>query len=425
MSIIDEKWEFLFSKYHIAEQIRENGRFFITADQIREAKEPRLMTKFDTRESLPKVFGQDMGILPVTRGTYVLGDFDLYQDFPESSRETVRIQEMKVPDYLETIDCTDIRSEAAAINAAMLSGILEDFLGERELRQTVSGRMGSGSFAFSLYDRKGSKRQRIEVVNSQMELDGGFEGWNSFTVLEAKNVLHSDFLVRQLYYPFRYWDSRIRKQVRPVFLVYSNKIFRLLEYEFTDFECYNSIRLVQEKHYSLENTKITFTDLWELSLSVTPKEEPPGVPFIQADSFEKVISLVEHLAEGPMTGVEIAELFGFRERQSDYYYNACRYLGLAEKTRTEKGAELFLTPVGEGLLQLGYRERQLTYVRLMLEHSIFGELFAEVLRNGEAPERKKVANLLVKKELCSENVALRRASSVCGWFRWILQLVQE
>lgn len=425
MSILDDKWEFLYRKYHIADEIREKGRFVITADQIREAKEPRLMTKFDTRESLPAVFGTDTGILPVTRGTYILGNFDLYEDFPENSPQTGRIQEMCVPDYLETVDCTDIRSEAAAINAAMLSGILEDFLGEQKLRQTVSGRMGSGSFAFSLCDRKGTKRQRVEVCNSQMELDGGFEGRDSFTVLEAKNVLHSNFLVRQLYYPFRYWSSRIHKKVRPVFLVYSNKIFRLLEYEFTDPDCYNSIRLVREKHYSLEDTRIVWTDLWQLAMSVSPKPEPADVPFIQADSFEKVISLAEHLAEGPMTGAEIAELFGFRERQSDYYYNACRYLGLAKRHRTGRQSELFLTSEGEELLRLSYRGRQLEYVRLILEHSIFGELFGEVLRRKEAPDRREVAALLVKKELCSENVAGRRASSVCSWFRWILQLVQE
>ena len=44
MSLIDEKWELLFEKYHIREEIRRNGRFLITADQIRQVKEPRLMT---------------------------------------------------------------------------------------------------------------------------------------------------------------------------------------------------------------------------------------------------------------------------------------------------------------------------------------------------------------------------------------------
>ena len=74
MGIIEEKWEALFEKYRIREEVAAHGCFPITADQIREFKEPRLMTKFDTRESLPKVFGR-LGILPVTRGKYVIGDF--------------------------------------------------------------------------------------------------------------------------------------------------------------------------------------------------------------------------------------------------------------------------------------------------------------------------------------------------------------
>ena len=83
MSIIDDKWKLLFDRYDIEKKVSESGPFYITADQIREYKEPRLMTKFDTRESLPSVFGSRLGILPVTRGTYVIGDFDLYADFPE------------------------------------------------------------------------------------------------------------------------------------------------------------------------------------------------------------------------------------------------------------------------------------------------------------------------------------------------------
>ncbi len=109
MSLIDEKWEILFEKYQIEQEIQKNGRFYITADQIREVKEPRLMTKFDTRESLPGVFGRKIAILPVTRGTYVLGEFDLYQDFPEMVSDIRQMTGADSPDYYETIDIHDIR----------------------------------------------------------------------------------------------------------------------------------------------------------------------------------------------------------------------------------------------------------------------------------------------------------------------------
>ena len=63
MSLIDDKWRILFDKYRIEREIEKHGRFYITADQIREVKEPRLMTKFDTRESLPLEFGKKISIL--------------------------------------------------------------------------------------------------------------------------------------------------------------------------------------------------------------------------------------------------------------------------------------------------------------------------------------------------------------------------
>ncbi|MEG0157606.1 MAG: hypothetical protein RR661_08155, partial [Anaerovoracaceae bacterium] len=89
MRLIDEKWEQIFDRYDVAKEIERNGLFHITANQIKEFKEPRLMTKFDTRESLPRVFGDKLGILPVTRGSYVIGEFDLYEDFPEIKDNTL------------------------------------------------------------------------------------------------------------------------------------------------------------------------------------------------------------------------------------------------------------------------------------------------------------------------------------------------
>ena len=421
MSLIDEKWEILFEKYHIREEIRRNGRFLITADQIRQVKEPRLMTKFDTRESRPEVFGSRIGILPVTRGSYVLGEFDLYQDFPETIGG-VKLAAAKIPDYFETIDVRDIRSEAAAIHVMGIAGILDDFLGEERMAQTVSGRMGSGSFEFQVKGNGDRRAHTIQVRNSQVEIDGGFEGKTSFALIEGKNVVHSNFLIRQLYYPYRLWQERIRKNVRPVFMVYSNSIFRLLEYAFSDICDYSSIRLVRDKRYSLEDVEISREDLLRVFRQTRPQPEPK-VTFVQADSFPKVISLVEHLQEKAMTTGEIAELFGFRPRQSDYYYNACRYLGLAEKKKGEAGVKVHITPAGKRLLQMKYKERQLEYARLILKHPIFHELFEVVLRTGEIPEKPYIKERMRALALCSENLIDRRSSSVRGWLLWIRDLI--
>lgn len=367
MGIIEEKWNALFETYSIAEQVKRQGIFSITADQIREFKEPRLMTKFDTRESVPTVFGK-LGILPVTRGSYVIGDFSLYHDFPEEESRggVIQVDRSRIPDYLETIDIRDVRSEAAAIKLISLTGILEDFLGEKRLAETVSGRMSSGAFGFQIHSGDRKHVSRIQVNNSQLEIDGGFEGRDSFAILEGKNVVHSNFLVRQLYYPFRLWESRLTKP------------------------------------------------------------EPEGIPFIQADSFEKVISLIEHLGEKPLTMAEIAEIFGFQERQSGYYYNACAYLGLAVRKKGRDGiVRAQLTERGISINRMDYKKRQLAYAGQILEHEIFHELFETAVRMGRLPEKLYIQKRMKELRLCGDSLIGRRASSVAGWLRWLVRLTEQ
>ena len=425
MSLIDEKWEILFEKYSIENQIKQNGLFYITADQIREVKEPRLMTKFDTRESLPGVFGSRLGILPVTRGKYVIGEFDLYMDFPEFGSDIKQITSANIPQYLETIDINDVFSEAGAINIMSIASILDDFLSEDNMLQTVSGRMGSGVFTFRVKGFGQGVEHNLCVQNSQVEIDAGFENKNVFAIIEGKNVIHSNFLIRQLYYPMRLWKAKVGKPIRPVFMIYSNNIFRLLEYEFTDLDCYNSIKLVQEKKYSLEDVRISMKDIVEAYKSVSIEAEPE-VTFVQADSFDKVISLVENLSKSPMTTVEIAELFGFKERQSDYYYNACKYLGLARKARDEEGViRVYITELGKDLLKMPYKARQLEYVKLIMKHQIFNEIFGITIRCGEIPDKKFIENRMRELNVCSEKLINRRSSSVRGWISWILNLAQD
>lgn len=419
MSLIDDKWREIFDKLNVAEQINENGLFYITADQIREFKEPRLMTKFDTKKSLPEVFDNKYGILPVTRSKFVIGEFELHKKFPDSNINKM-ITHVKLPDYYESINVKDISSEAVAINVMGITPILDDFLGEERLVQTISGRMGSGEFDFKI----GSKNNihSISVKNSMIEIDGGFENRNIFTIIEGKNVVHEDFIIRQLYYPYRLWHNRLTKPVKTVFMVYSNNIFRLLEYEFLNICDYNSISLLREKYYSLEDIEIKLEDIEKIYKKVKIKPEP-DVTFVQADSFDKVISLIEHLNEKALTLAEIAELFGFRIRQSDYYFNACKYLGLAYKKEDGDGIKrVYLSADGKRILKLPYKQRQLEYVRLILEHQIFNDIFKTANEAKRYPDKRVVINKMRELSLCSESLLSRRSSTVISWIRWIFNL---
>ena len=423
----NEAWQKLIEKYNILNKVESDGVFHIKASEIKEFKEPRLMAKWDCTAALPSVFKKNnLNILPDSRNSYVVGDFLLYEDIPELTESVSKMDYIELPEY-ETVDVNNISSEANAINVLMLSGILDDFLQEEGTVETFNGRMGTGEFEFVVNTFRGSK-QKISVKNAQCEIDGGFENENDVIIMEAKNVLNEDFHVRQLYYPYRLWLNKVSKPIRLIFSVYTNMIFRLFEYRFADENDYSSIELVKTKNYSLQDTTIEIEDLIEVrkTTAVLYKDDQNGdlnVPFIQANSFERVISLLENIKDNPMTAEQIAELMEFDERQSDYYYNAGAYIGIFEKKKDDGQKKVFLTKLGKEVFSLNYKKRQLKFVELILQHQIFAECFDMVIQNdGEMPDKKTIENLMRKYNVCNEGQIIRRASSVQGWLRWLFNL---
>lgn len=421
----NDAWKQLIEKYNIVEQIRKNGVFHIKASQIKELKEPRLMSKWDSSSSLPEVLHKNkINILPNSRSSYVLGDFLLYETLPELDEPVNKMDYVELPEY-ETIDVNNISSEANAINVLILSGILDDFLSEDKTVQTFNGRMGTGEFDFVVNTTRNNK-QKIHVKNAQCEIDGGFENENSVIIMEAKNVVHEDFHIRQLYYPYRLWKSKVHKPIRLIFSVYSNMIYRLFEYEFENLNDYSSIRLINAKNYSLQDTTIEINDLIEVrnatSIVTTDDQELTDIPFIQANSFERVISLLENMYDNPMTSQQIADLMDFELRQSDYYFNAGRYLGLFEKNSEDKQTQVSLTMLGRKVFGLNYKDRQLKFVELILQHKIFAECFDIVIESGNMPKKDYIEHRMRELNVCNEGQIVRRASSVQGWLKWIFNL---
>lgn len=421
----NDAWKAIIEKYHILEHIEKDGCFPIKASQIKEFREPRLMAKWDSTDALPEVLRKNkINILPDSRSSYVLGDFLLYQEIPPLDEPVTRMEHVELPDY-ESIDINNISSEANAINVLIISGILNDFLGTGENVSTFNGRMGTGCFTFEVDTHRGIK-QKICVNNAQCEIDGGFENEASVVIMEAKNVVHEDFHIRQLYYPYRLWKDKVKKPIRLIFSVYSNRIYRLFEYRFKIPEDYSSIELVKSKNYSLQDTKITKEDLWEVRNHTTIRTDDDmndtDIPFIQANSMDRIISLLENLYENPMTGLQIAELMDFEPRQSDYYFNAGRYLGLFEKHADDKQRIVSLTPLGEKVFRLNYKKRQLKLVELILEHEIFCAFFDSMMLTGQLPDKNKIADEMRRLHVCNESQIVRRAGSVSGWLKWMNNL---
>ena len=419
----DIAWEAIFEEYRILDRLAKNDRVSISSMEINEFREARLMTKFDHRSQLPELFVEHKwSILPTSRGTYEIGAFETFCDF---NKEDIEIVTVGFPTFLESIDYKDITSESIAINCAFVSKILHDFTDEENLFPTVSGRMSSSLFDFAINSKQ--KTFRINVENSQIEIDGGFEGDNSLNLIEAKNYISDDFLIRQLYYPYRLWSDKIVKRVRPIFLTYSNGIFDLREYEFTNPELYNSIRLLQHKKYALQERDINIENIQNILDNVQVTKEPE-LPFPQADSFERVINLCELLKQkGFISKEDITHNYDFDHRQTDYYSNAAKYLGLIEGRCENQQIGCTLTQDGIRIFNLPIVERQLEFVRLILSRAAFKNTLKLYFDKGDVPTKDEVIEIMKDARLYnidSEQTYRRRASTVISWINWILELIE-
>ena len=403
MGLNDTAWEKLFDKYQILDRVDRDGQFQISASQIKEFREPRLMTKFDHRVNLPAIFRKhNLAILPVTRGDYVISSFSAYQDFEAPEAE---VQRISVPAHLQSL--------------------MPKFLVSEALVPTVSGRMSSGGFAFRIDTALGPKT--VSVDHAQIEIDAAYEGLRCLSLFEAKRDLSDDFLIRQLYYPFRVWSGRVTKPVKTVFLIFSNGVFYLYQYQFEEPGYYNSLRLVKQKNYVIA-TQITRSDIERL-LRTVPQVPEPEVSFPQANSMSRIVNLMELLYERPMTRQEITSEYAFDERQTNYYTDAGRYLELIDKGRDETGGILFrLSPQGRRMMGLEYRERQLAIAAQILKHRVFHQTLKLHLESGEMPDTQHVVRIMKQSHLYhveAESTYVRRSSTVTGWINWILGTIEE
>ena len=420
----DIAWEQIFDKHRIIEKVIVDGHITIFSKDINEFREARLMTKFDHKSQLPKLFADNnFSILPTSRGGYVIGTFDTFSKF---NTDDVDVAKIEFPTFLESLDYKDITSEATAINCAFVTKILHNFTDEENLFPTVSGRMSSSSFTFNINSSKGLFK--IDVGNSQIEIDGGYEGNNSLNLIEAKNYISDDFLVRQLYYPYKLWNNKITKQVRPIFLTYTNGIFHLREYSFVNINHYNSLVLVKQKKYAVQEGAFNLENIQQiLDNAKTIKE--PEVPFPQADSFERVINLCELLKQkGFISKEDITQNYDFDSRQTDYYSNAGKYLGLVEIAKENGQVGCVLTEKGKRIFTLSIIDRQAEFVRLILAHSAFKQTLKLYFDNGEMPSKDEVVEIMKAANLyniTTETTFGRRASTIIGWTNWIMNQIEE
>ena len=122
-------------------------------------------------------------------------------------------------------------------------------MNDSSLVLTIRGRKYTPQFSFKV------NGFNIQTESVQTEVDAGYEGERQIVLIEAKNSSNTTEIIRQLYYPFRQWSANTTKKVVPVFFEKrtenGEEIYYIWQYEFTDVNDYNSIRLVKSDRYRI------------------------------------------------------------------------------------------------------------------------------------------------------------------------------
>ena len=420
MSLNDEAWEETFHKHDVLARVGHEGFADVSANDLRAFREPRLMAKIDHTKNLPDVFRENrLSILPLTTDTYRIGHFRIFEPLADS--EVTRTEVLTWPTGLESLGPGKLTGEAAILHTAWAANILQDFA-ESKLVPTTSGRMRTGAFNFQV-DCFDETRETIPVVGAQIEIDGGYEGDEALYLIEAKAHGAADFNIRQLYYPYRTWHERIEKDIRPTYLIYEHEEFTLYEYAFADSRDFSSLKLVKCKRYSLRASKLSAQDLVQVAKEHLGASPNHAIPYPQADSFDRVIDLVEVALDHPCTVDDLSDYYRFDKRQAKYYLDAATYLGFVTRGLNEFGKSAWTpTDLAHSVFSLDSVARNSELAKIILEHDSFARTFLEsTKRNGQVS--KDVVVLILQKsvdlEPYSGSTIPRRASTVRAWISWI------
>ena len=352
-----EAWEKIFAekKFDLSQDLH-----FIEATEIEKISgvQARIMAKVDFSKDLPPVFARNgYFLLPVQNGKYAIVRGDGFHKL--ESRLLPEEFISKIRFHLTTAGRG--LGEMQYLDYSFNTGALEKIVGVGSLYQSIRGREYSREFSFNVSNTK------LDVKSVQIETDSGLESESSIVLLEAKVGTPEDFIIRQLYYPYRnYRVISPEKKIVPVFFTYEprEQTYNFWIYKFTDDGNYNSIEL--ERKQALKIIAPTTYGTSDLSPKnvVVKKDLIP-----QANDLDKVLELVFKVNEGINHYQTVAKYFGFDERQSSYYREAAEALGLV----VSENGKYALTDSGKEIVTLPALQRHLHFAKLLADFHLIRE----------------------------------------------------
>ena len=248
----NNSWTKIFKDNKILENDFSKQPFYLSAKDIKKSvqdfqntseKEVRILCKMDTRESVPEIMKKNgLILLPVKNKFYVIVKGEGYVDIPDIEGDA-EIYNTKLDFDLDTTKIGN--SEMQHLDFAYASSLIRTFVEDPSLVLTIRGRKYTPEFTYKVGNN------RVETKGVQTEVDAGYEGKDKVVLIEAKNSSTKNTIIRQLYYPYRQWSEHTKKKVFLLFFEKRVDEYLVWQYEFTDKNSYDSIKLVKSKKYKI------------------------------------------------------------------------------------------------------------------------------------------------------------------------------
>lgn len=364
------------------------------------AKDARFLAKIDTRGDLPSIFKEHgLFLLPIKNGEFLILKGEGFCDIQDLD-PTVLDFEAKLK--FELLSSQIGNSEMQHLDYTFNAGLLHQHYKADVLHQTIRGRKFTPAFSFQFNSNS------INVEGVQIEVDGGYEGEEILTLIEAKNIKTDNFVIRQLYYPFRAWKHNIpNKDIKLSFFTHNNGIYTLHDFFFSDPNNYNSIEQLKTAHYRIVSSRKISS--FKLPLNPSGKNIIP-----QADDLHKVIGLVEYVSKGITTSQSMADALGFDKRQSSYYREAAEALGFIYIANNE----YHLTEAGKALISKKDKDRNNFLAEQIMNIPIFFKVFSNLIEGQTKITKLQLAETIENISHLNSTTANRRSSTILSWLKW-------
>lgn len=395
--------------------------------------ESRLLTHFDNSQQLPRIFSEnDLSVLPLHRGNYIVGPFHQFQPIPDY--EKVPVRHVSAVPGLESATTALRFNESMGLAYAEATGILNDFTGEK-LTATVSGRHSSGTWKYGV--RCKDTITELTVNDAQIEVDGGYEGERSLWLLEAKSYAPSEFCLRQLYFPYRSWAQRMKtKTVQTVFAAIEGDDFWFFELEYPDPLIFEAV-VTRSVHYIVDSRVLT-KQLVEKIHNTTSAESEDWVarhnhyPFPQANSPATAVAVIRYVTDSYVNANklpsrdDIAEHIGFNPRQADYYCNLGAFLGYLDRggLGIDSTTRFYPTQLALRMQSLDTFEQRCDLISALMCWPAFRCGYEMWQKSGAIPDNNTIGDIVERTTNYNLTTARRRASSVRTWLKWLSDLVK-